>query len=383
MLGVLVLAALLSAYRGAQNGYHNSQDFQWTGANLLAEHIDPWKDALDGDPLHRLILTQNPNYLPMLYVLIAPLGWMRQVPAQLIWVVFNILFAIASAWLAARFYGMRRYGVALTICLLLASTPVRMTIGNGQQGLLVLLFWSLGLLTLRLTAGRSALAGGSYFKYNFAPPVVMYLWLRDGLRAVLWSAVPAAVGTLLVWLWLTGGHGVAKIAWLVVAPLKLSRIGYFPAGGGSNLMDVLEVPMYMAGMQRTLIDGITLLVALAVCFAVLRRAMRGASRDAVHCHLALLGVLSFSLFKHHTYDSVVLLFPLCYLLRMRHDAKARVGLGLLAFVWYAERAVDQLLPRLRDWMFIPLFAMLMGIAWVLMALRKVDAPVFARSTVPE
>ena len=375
LLGLLACAAAVSVVRGAQNGIRTSQDFQWSGTHLIIQHIDPWADAVAGDPLHIIALTQDPNYLPILYVFFAPLGLLDRVPAQIVWVGCNILFAIVSAWIAARFFGFGRYGIAATVCALLAATPTRMTIGNGQQGLFVLLFWSLGLLTLRLTDARAAIAGTSYFKYNFAPPVAIYLWLRAGMRAVLFSLAPAAIGLILIWLWFTGGRDLHQLAWFAVAPFKLARRGYFPSGGGANLMDVLEVPMYAAHLTRYFVEPFTLCISLVICFAVMFRAVR--SSASVQNHMALLGVLSFSLFKHHTYDSGVLLFTLCYLARLRHHSAAQIGLLLLAYIWYAERALDQLFPSMIAWSFIPQCAMLLAIAWIIFRLQPIEATIFA------
>lgn len=369
---LLTAAALLSAARGVHNACRGSQDFQWTGTHLLVERIDPWRTALDGDPQHRILLTQQPNYLPLLYVLIAPFGWMSLSSASFIWAFLNLVFAVISTWLAGRFFGLNRYGTLVAAGLFLASTPVRMTVGNGQTGLLVLLFWSLGLLSMRINTSRALYAGCSYVKFNFAPPVVAYMWLAAGTRAVLISFLPALFGTLLVWLWLMGGHSLGAFLWLLTAPFRLMHTGYFPNGAGSNLMDVLEVPLYHLGLTRNVVDPITFLIASSLCVGLLFRAARGRHALSVQGQLALMAVLSFSLFKHHTYDSVVLLFPLCHLLRYWRFGTARVALLLLAYVWYAQRVMDQLTPSAAQWTFYPVCAMLLGVAALLFRLRNVE-----------
>ncbi len=374
LLVVLACAALFSVVRGAQNGIHSSQDFQWSGAQLIDRHIDPWADAVAGDPLHLLTLTQDPNYLPLLYVLFAPLGMLDRIPAQIVWVICNIAFAILSGFIAARFYGFGRYGIAASICALLAATPTRMTIGNGQQGLFILFLWSLALLAPHITNARAAIAGTSYFKYNFAPPIVIYLWLRSGIRAILVSLLPTLAGLIIIWLWFTGGRDLHMLHWFAVAPFKLARRGYFPFGGGSNLMDVLEVPIYLLHPSRIVFESSTFAAALIVCVAVLYRAIH--SRASVQNHMALLGLLSFSLFKHHTYDGVVLLFTLCYLARLRQHRVAQVGLVLLGFIWYASRFVDQLFPSTLSWSFMPECAMLLTIAWLIFRLQPAEAAIF-------
>lgn len=384
LLALLCVAALISTARGVQNAWRNSQDLQWSGARLLAQHIDPWETDLAGDPHHLIRLTQQPNYLPLLYVLIAPLGWMPAGAAQVTWAVANILFALGSCWLAGRFFGLSRYMTAVVCCLLLASTPARMTIGNGQTGLLIVFFWSVGLLVSRVTDGRAAVAGCSYAKFSFGPPVVVHLWLRAGWRAVMVSVLPVVAGLLLVWLWLTGGHDLAKLPALLTAPLRLMPIGYFPNGREANLMDCLEVPLYRARLERTMIDAITFLISFAVCFVALFRAARGPRALSLRAQTALMAVLSFALFKHHAYDSVVLLFALCYLLPLWRHRVARVALLVLGYVWYVERVVDQLAPSTADWIFFPLCALLLVLAALLFRLRNVEtAPDGESSTGPE
>jgi hypothetical protein len=193
-LFLVLAAAVVSTLQGGRDAIHRSQDFQWSGERLLFQHVDPWAEYLRGDPDHRFYATQIPNYLAILYVLIIPFGFLSLVQANLAWFLCNLAFAVTSAVLAARFYGLQRY-VFLIIGLMLAATPTRMTFGNGQQGLLVLFLWSLSLFSTRLTDGRSLVCGISYFKFSFGPPVFFYLLLRKGLRAVMLSAVPAVVAS--------------------------------------------------------------------------------------------------------------------------------------------------------------------------------------------
>lgn len=96
---------VLSALAGAKNAMApgRSQDFEWSGVRMLLDHVDPWLDFLQGHPLHRILLLQIPNYLPVLYVLMAPLRLLPFTVAKAAWVVCNLGFAVASAVMAARF----------------------------------------------------------------------------------------------------------------------------------------------------------------------------------------------------------------------------------------------------------------------------------------
>lgn len=52
---------------------------------MLVDRIDPWFDFLNCDPLHRIQLTQIPNYLPVLYLLLSPVGLLPFSAAKVVW----------------------------------------------------------------------------------------------------------------------------------------------------------------------------------------------------------------------------------------------------------------------------------------------------------
>ncbi len=340
LLALLGLLALGSVVVGGWNAMHRSQDFQWSGSRVLDAHLDPWHEYLRGDPDHRFVLTQVPNYLPILYLLIFPLGWMSLGVAKLVWMIFNLLFAVWSAILAGRFYGLRRQWLLLVICLMLVGTPTRTSIGNGQQGLLVLFVWCLTLMWPRLSDRGAAWAGASYFKFNFAPAALFFLLFRGGVRAALLSAIPSIVATLAIWLWITGGHDSSELARLVTEPLAVSRVGYAPSGGGTNLMDVLEAALGRFHLSMTIVNPLELVSALVVCGSVLYVALRRQQESSTQWQLALMATMSFGLFKHHDYDGIVLLIPLCYGLRMWADRRGKAVVLLLGYGWYVQRAVE-------------------------------------------
>lgn len=347
-LAALSVPAAISLAQGLYKAFLFSQDFQWSGVRMLFARIDPWAEALRGDPNHLIHLSQIPNYLPVLYLLLIPLGFLPMGPASIVWALLNVAFALSSAWIAARFYGLGPRMAFAVGCLLLMASPTRQTIGNGQHGLLILFLWSISLLAAQLTNTRAAIAGVSYLKFNFAPPVFLYLLLEGGLRAVLFSLLPSAAATVVVWLWITHGHNPHQFVSILTGPFAVARYGYFPSGGDPNLMDVIQAPLsrsYQAGTFMTNIplpgwvNVIMLGTALAVCVAVLYSAHRRAPR-AYDWHVALMATASVCLFKHHPYDGVVLAIPLCYALREWRRPAAKAALFGIAYTWYLQKAME-------------------------------------------
>ena len=232
VLVILAALALLSAAQGLRNALVQSQDLQWSGARMLMERIDPWADALQHDPRHMILKTQIPNYLPLLYLMMLPLGALPPLAAQIIWGLCNLSFAALSAWLAARFYGLGKSMTLAVLCLILMATPTRVTIGNGQYGLFVLVLWCASLLAIRITDGRAMTCGISYVKFNFAPLLLLYLLMKSGMRRVSVSVVPVLAGAILVCLWLGEWHSLRQILGFSVAPLLVAenRILSMPPG---------------------------------------------------------------------------------------------------------------------------------------------------------
>ena len=338
-LAILIAFAVISAAQGMHNALVQSQDFQWSGVRMLMHRIDPWADALQHDPRHMILKSQIPNYLPLLYVLMLPLGALPLLPAQMIWAFCNLAFATVSALLVSRFYGLTRTYTLGVLALMWIATPTRMTIGNGQYGLFVLVLWCLSLLTVRVTDRRSAISGISYVKFNFAPPLLLYLLMRSGLRRALVSLVPVLTGAVLVCVWLGEWHSPGQILRFTIAPLRVAETGYFPRLGGCNLMDMIEPALSRMRVPFHMLNPITTSAALAIWGVLLNKCLKR-HPAAVEWHMALLGLASYALFRHHPYDAVTLLFPLCYALARWRSPQSKLVITIVAYFWYLQRLLD-------------------------------------------
>lgn len=63
---------------------------------------------------------------------------------------------------------------------------------------------------------------------------------EGSVRAVLFSVMLPVAATVLVWLWLTGGHDPAALLRLAAEPFQVARTSFLLRGGDVNLMDVLD-----------------------------------------------------------------------------------------------------------------------------------------------
>lgn len=353
LLAILIVMAAGSLWQGFHNALApgRSQDFQWSGAHMVVHHIDPWADYMAGDPSHQIVKIQVPNYLPLLYVLMWPIGLMSMSAATALWAACNVVFGVVSAFLCGRFYGLSGFWCGALVAMMLISTPMRNSVGNGQQSLLVLLVWVLALCrTPKVSSGL--IAGFSYFKYSFAPPVFLFLLFRLGVAAVLLSLVPALATLLFVYLW-TGGSLLhpAGLLQMLFEPLKVAQGGGYYGSPGSNLMDGLELVMKGSHLSPLIMGGLEYGLPMAISVVLLYLIARKKSGMRWELQIALMAVLSILLFKHHSYDNVVLLFPAAYAMRNIRVVAARWALGFICYLWYGER-VAQAISRTWPWEFL-------------------------------
>jgi hypothetical protein len=354
----LTVLAALSVGVGLVNAAHRSQDFQWSGVHLLLAHVDAWAEYLRDDPQHRLMLQQIPNYLPVLYAVLWPLGLLPLGAASVVWALCNVGFAIGSTLLAGQRYRLRRSSLVAIVCLMLMTTATRNSIGNGQQSLLVLFLWCATLLSAKIDWKTGAWGGISHCKYSFSPPLALYLFFRGGFRAVLASLLPVAAGMALIWLWMRGAPAPMTWRQLALEPFAVALRAYHSWSGDPNLMNLMQPLLH--GISQPVASAIELGVACLICAAVLGVACSRRGEDAVGWQMALMATMSYALFNHHPYDAVVLLLPGCYAWSHVDRLPAKIILAFLAYLLYLQRILEAL--RLHPkWCVVPEFLMLAGI----------------------
>lgn len=374
VLWIGTLFACVSTADGFRNSILRSIDFQWSPARLLTQHIDPWATYLAGDPAHRILLNQVPNYLHELYVAMLPFGYMPFLPAKLIWAAVNVGLVLVSCACVARLYELGRRKAWLLTVLVLMGTPFRVTVGNGQ-----LTAWVLACLALwavvQTSGGRGLLLGAAWAKYSVPPVLAAFLFLRRRWRLLAWSVVPPLAGVWFFYAWLRTSF------WTLMAePFRCAMTNVSP--GLANMMAVAEIVQRRPHLFRPVPDafylsfctgwtpmipglcGVALAIAIAVYFF-----WRGGEVDA-RIHLACLTAASLLCFKHQIYDFLLLIFCLAIALQAERSAARNWLLGLIAYFWYLERVV-----HIRRWEFWPSvvivsFVLLLGLIAATWKLRN-------------
>jgi Glycosyltransferase family 87 len=333
IIAIVACMAALSLYVGVREALVTGIDFQWSGAHLVGEHIDPWKTMINGDPNHLIRPGQTPNYLQELYVILLPEGYLPLPKALAVWCGVNLLLLSATLWLVIRMFGLNRMHSILLFLLTLSSTPFRMTMSNGQHGIFILFLMTL-VFYLRAPTARGFFLGVSYCKYSFSPLLVFFLILKRRFVMLAMSAIAPAIGLLVVWRMLGG-----NLHTLALEPFRLSRYGV--GLGYADIMTPIEMTLRNAGYSAQLaylIPTIVGMLAAVVAAVVLSRTQRLSEK----AQFAVILLLTLFCFKHLLYDFVVMLVPLAIVLIAGKSAARTVALIGILYFWFGSTIVNRL-----------------------------------------
>ena len=344
LMAVLAALATASVVAGVVNALEGSHDLPWHEARLLASGANPYAHYLEGaggaprtgDPD-----TSEPVQLPSVLMLFAPLGLVELATAQRVWLALNIAATAAFLVLAVRLFAGRlsAHAAGVLALLFLASTPLRVTVGNNQYGLVAMAFLlgAFALLERRRPVAAGLLGGLALLKYTLVLPFFA-LFLHRPRHGALAIALALAVHVALTLLAgvVTGTDPLLLVRQSLEIAGAITTLGYF---------DFFAFFAWAApGAGPALPAG----CALAVIGATVALARR---RPDLR-YLAILSLVAIVIVYHKIYDAFVLFFLLLHLadLARRLAAPARAGRpdrgGLLelaagalvlAYVFFADR----------------------------------------------
>ena len=369
-LAVPLLAALALANlaQGVYFALQYSQDFQWSPAVLLSEGADPYRHYLAGNADGRIILSQEPNYLPLLYLLLLPTSYLSWDAVKLVWALCNVGMAVAAAILLAGEAGLQGRVKAAAAATFLASSPVSHSIGNGQQSLLALLALTLA-WTWRGRAGGGLALAVAAVKYSFAPPFGAWL-LAEKRGAALGVAAVVTGLAMLAFMALSG----ASAADALTEPFRVSA-----EATHVGVADVMSLARALHLDQR-IAPGISYALGFLVMAIGLGLVARMRRRLDDLALFSLIAVVSLVSFFHNLYD-YVLLAPL-FFRALSFAPRPRVYTLVYIFCfWFGVRIVETV-ASLKYPLAIAAMTLLSALAFALAARASAQVPLWTAANRP-
>lgn len=337
LTAAFLIFGLLSFAQGVMNATapSGSKDFQWSIARYLLEHKNPFRLYQEFKRGHSsnspFVATETPVYPASAEVLLWPLAALDYSTAKWIWAFLNGFFAVGCIVLLGRIADLNSRLIVLSLVgLFLASTPVRTTIGNGQQGL-----WSLFFFLAAVDCQqrkRTTLAGiflaASWLKYTVTAPLSL-IFLKSGWRT------PAAVAV--------GLHVALTLflgAWIQESPFSVLLAPFMLSGTAqtASMFDVMAIATYLGASSIAWSAPVGILLFFTGAVFVIR------SKSDVVAVLSLLSMIALLWCYHWQYDYFVLVVPLVYALKRWNDGnfgRADVGVGVaVTLVWFVQRFID-------------------------------------------
>ncbi len=328
-LVLIGLAACASALIGVEFALRYSQDLQWDEARLFLDGINPYRfffepeleppDYVIGENLG---LTQPPSAV----LLFAPITLASFETAKIVWIGVNLAATIAFVLLAVRLFHPRRLSrtemAALTL-LLVASMPWRITVGNGQYGLVAMVFFLLALRSFRArrVATASLFASLALVKYTLVLPFfALFLDRKRDLALVLGGALLVHAGLTAVAGLLVGERPDLLVRHSLAIAASIAESGAW---------DVFAVQGRLAPALGPAAPALLSLLMVALTVAM---CWRGVSLR----ELAALSIVAIVIVYHRSYDAVVLFFLVLHLHALAQAANPlswRTGWPDLIEIW--------------------------------------------------
>ena len=325
LIFLIIILGFLSLSQGIKNALFNSQDFQWSPSLLLRNGINPFDYVLTNDSHEKIIKTQIPNYFHGLYVIFLPFTLLNWETAKLYFVIFNILITIHTIYNFTQHFKLNNSYLTLITAIYLSSTPFRVSLGNGQQSILILYCFSLMLSNSYI---KNLISGIGYFKYSFAPQFFFHLLLSKKYLKVFLSILLLPV-TFIIFLNLINDFNTLKI---IKQPLTISSI-YVGPGVGDLMTIVSDLNLFN--------DNKTFLIYLIILFiSIIFSSIFYLYDSTEFCNFTIACIISLIFYKHLIYDYIFLL-PIFIISVINYKQSLyKINLLIIIYFWYIIRFID-------------------------------------------
>jgi hypothetical protein len=343
---VLIALATGSTVEGFKHALLSSQDFVWGPSRALLLRQDPY--AISAEWMKQPGAF-NPFYVATTLIFIWPVAALPWTLAKAVWAIIGILCAATIATVLNRRYLQNKPATGLFLFLaLLISAPARATLDNAQVSLFAVTAFLLAFDAAdRHRHVAAILLAASWIKYPLTFPLTLLFLQKDRITIAIEAAIIHIGLLLFLAIWL-GQNPVS----LLLAPLSV--MGQLKASGFIDAFSLMQWLGVSLPKAPYLLSALLCLAALCVTF------FRQQSNELLT--FSILSIVSCLWVYHRIYDLVVLVVPLCLVVKrvlnrgsvsndrwVRNSEAALFWLSvvMLATTWYLlSQTLDERLSQL-------------------------------------
>lgn len=189
-IAIFILIAAKSIYQSIMLASGSSLDMQWYpatqywGVGSFSHPINPYIARLSGDTF----MSQDPNYAPLLYVLMYPFALMDFASAKISFAIFSVLCFWGTFWL---FY-KNRVNLAFLMFVgvfVLFGYTFGNIIANGQVGIILGFFLTLGYIYRKKPVVLTLCLSILFVKYSFGIPILLGFFLAGYRKEAIFAGI--------------------------------------------------------------------------------------------------------------------------------------------------------------------------------------------------
>lgn len=178
------------SYIAIKIAINGSWDMQWYpatqywGVGSFTHPINPYIARLNGD----IFMSQDPNYAPLLYVLMYPFALMDFAVAKISFAIFSVLCFLGTIWL---FYKNRvnlEFLMFVGIFVLFGYTFGNV-ISNGQLAIILGFFLALGYIYRKKPIVLTLCLSILFVKYSFGIPILLGFFLAGYRKEAIFAGI--------------------------------------------------------------------------------------------------------------------------------------------------------------------------------------------------
>jgi hypothetical protein len=317
----LIFLSLVCFYYSFNNATiaGGSIDLPFYSVELFIKKINPYMNIDQG---------VSP-YAHAAYVLYSPLAIFKYESAKIFWASLNIFASIIIVILFSKFSKLTYLANVFISLIFFCSLPLRVSIGNGQTSILILLFYTA--FFIRNKSLRTFVVGFSFVKYSFSIVTLFYFLIKYKLKYLLISSLVLVVGWLLFSFYLD--ENPTKT---LSQPLKIAFSTFafhLPRGDLHTVLNILN--------KHNLINNFNIInIFLCLCFGLfLSMNVAKISINNILQITSLLAIGNLLILPHIIYDYVLLLPSLYYSWKYKKTLSGLISIFVIFYFWFGIKII--------------------------------------------
>ena len=291
--------SLFSIYAAYKNALIYSNDLMWSPTKLFWEHINPYQYYLDGNLDNKIILSQNPNYHHLTYVILYPLSLLSFENAKIFWTFFNFLISILIIFILKKNYKLGLLNTFILSLFFFSSTSFRNVISQGQISIVIFLMILL-FFFFKNNILKSIFFSLSFMKYSLSLPLlILGIFKKD--KSILLGII-ILISVMIFF----GVYTNSLDIHLIYSPLKVGALAIHP--GESDLVTLLIEYGYLDPKISNLIS----IIILCFFLWIIR------DKEITNYLVLYIFLVTLAYSQHLFYDYVILLPLICIFLKSKN-----------------------------------------------------------------